>query len=327
MCVMENGSSVFTVTPTVPFYQKENFCERFFSESGPYWHLCTPGMNQEIIFSNREEMVAGMNLLAVTAVEFPMVIFTECLMNNHLHMILSCEEEVGYRFFKVFRRRLARFLHSNGSCVDLENFYVDRMIPIDSLDQMRQEVVYVNRNGYVANRNCNPFSYPWGAGCLYFNSLCTYWTGVSVNDMSSREQRHLLRGRPRVFNRQLSMKDGMILPSSYCSVKDGERFFRDSWHYFSMLSKNYEAYGSVAKRLSDSNFLTDEEVYPAVKSICMVKYNVKQPRSLPEHLKREMIIYMHNELSSTNDQIRRILNVDISLVNELFPLSAKRESF
>jgi len=90
-----------------------------------------------------------------------------------------------------------------------------------------------------------------------------------------------------------------------------------------MLTKNYEAYGLVAKRLSDNNFLTDEEVYPAVKNVCLTKYNIKQPKNLPESAKREVIIYMHNELSSTNDQIRRILDVDIKLVNELFPLGAR----
>jgi len=322
---MKHGDTLMTAKPAEQFYQKELYCEQRFREGGPYWHLCTPGTEQEIIFSSREEMIAGMNLLAITATEFKIKIYTECLMNNHLHILLECEEAVGLEFFKCFKKRLSRLLTDMGKVVDLKHFNVEGLIPVDSLEDMRKEIVYVNRNGYAANRNHNPFTYPWGSGCLYFNDVCGLWRGISFKELTYREKQRLIHTRLKHPDLNLTVnEEGLILPASYCFVKDGELFFRDNWHYFSMLTKNYEAYGLVAKRIGESYFLTDEELYPAVCGRCMSRYNVKWPKQLTDSQKREMIIYMHSELSSTNEQIRRILNIDINVVNELFPLSAKR---
>jgi len=229
---MEIGNFISVAKPAETFYQKETFCESLFRQGGPYWHLCTPGTNQEIIFSSREEMIAGMNLLAIIAIEFNIKIFTLCLMNNHIHLILACDEEVGYQFFKAYKNKLLRYMHSIGRDIDLKDFNLNKMIPIDTLEQLRHEIVYVNRNGYAANRNHNPFSYPWGAGCLYFNKLCKYWTGAPYSRLSYDEKRKVLHGRYREVDRDLLLNDGMILPASYCFIKEGEKFFRDNWHYF-----------------------------------------------------------------------------------------------
>jgi len=316
--------NIFSASKTAEsFSQKELFCESLFKKGKQFWHLCTPGTNQEIIFSSKEEMIVGMNLLAITAIEFGITIYTECLMNNHIHIILSCDESTGYLFFRTFKQRLLRYIHSIGSEVGLNNFEVKQLIPIDNLEQLRQEIVYVNRNGYVANHNHNPFSYPWGSGCLYYNNLCRLWNGIPFNELPYEMKRKMIHGRNRKLDPKILVNDGMILPASYCSVREGEMFFRDNWHYFSMLTKNYEAYSLVAKRLSDTVLLTDEEVYPAVRDKCMELFNVKSPKNLNPQQKRELIIYMHNVLMSTNDQIRRIMAVDIREINELFPLSAK----
>lgn len=118
---------------------------------------------------------------------------------------------------------------------------------------------------------------------------------------------------------RIKVLNNIILPSSFCSIKEGECFFRDAHHYFNLLSKNYEAYSQIAKRLKDSVFLSDEEMYSAVKSICSKNYNLSKPALLPSTVKIDLAKKMHYEYNASNKQIETILKMEAAIIESLFP--------
>ena len=80
--------------------------ERAFLNYGPYWHLCTPGNLQSIIFRDNDDYVYGMNLIAFVAGMFTedIKIFTFQIMSNHLHFVLSghcCPVKAPDDYYKV----------------------------------------------------------------------------------------------------------------------------------------------------------------------------------------------------------------------------------
>ena len=110
----------------------------------------------------------------------------------------------------------------------------------------------------------------------------------------------------------------MILPQSFCDVRRGESFFRDAHHYFYAVSKNYEAYSEIARRLGDEVFLNDDEMFATLTLLCRKNYNESRATMLPIRDKLELARQMRRDYNASEGQIQRMLRLDRSTVAELF---------
>lgn len=310
------------------FSEKESTCKYLFNEAkrtlGPFWHVCTPGNLTEILNVTDEDFKFAVSNMAFSAYESGLTVVTDQQMENHLHGLLAGAKEKIDVFLECYRFRLQKHLQAQGRTVDLRNFKCDNPILIEDLEMIRTEIAYINRNGYVGNPRFVPFSYPWGGGSLYFNPYAQREVGIPFNDIPYKEKRKMTFRRVETLPDGYKVKDGMILPASYVKYELGQSMFRDSHHYFSMLAKNVEAYCAEAKRLGDNDVLSREEMYPAVKTACVQRYNIDQPSMLAPEAKLEMARTMHYDFHATNAQIRSILSLDEDYVNSLFPLSAHK---
>lgn len=310
------------------FGEKESLCNFCFDEArdkyGPFWHFCTPGNLTEILNVTDDDYRFSVSNMAISAFESGIVVVTDAHMENHFHGLLGGKKEKCQFFLESFRFRLNRHLLSSGRKVDLRNFKCDSPILIKELEMMRSEIVYINRNGFVNDPRYVPFSYPWGGGSLYFNLFAQRETGVTFNEISFREKRNMLCRRVFDLPAGYQVKDGMILPSSYVDYRLGQSMFHDSHHYLSCLLKNVESYSNIAARYGDPAVLGREEMYPAVSSHCLRKYNVRQPSQLSRDAKLEVARKMHYELKASNAQIRMILGLSEYEVDSMFPLKALR---
>lgn len=304
----------------VSFRDLEWDCELNYRKHSKYWHLHTDGRNAEIIFRTKEELIAGMNLLAICCLLFPDIkVFTFVLMNNHLHIILAGRKERCEELFAMFKTKLWKFLCRNGRVVDMKGFEC-QLIEITSLNSLRNEIAYVNRNGYVVRPDCTPFSYPWGAGPLFFNPFLRLLPCVPYEGLPVRAKRAICHSNsvelPAVG---VKVCEGVIQPSCYCDIQAAESFFRSAHHYFQLLTRKFEAYGEIASRLHESVFIGDEEMYSAVCSLCMRYFGAKNPGQLSPKDRIEMARRMHHDFNASNRQIQQILKLEASIVSELFP--------
>lgn len=304
------------------FKEIELECELRFRRNAQYWHLFTDGNSAEIIFRSREEFIIGMNLLGISKCYFPeLKIFTFCLMNNHIHIILSGSREDCTSLFENFRTRLQRYFSRNDEKTRLKGFKCS-LFPIDNLQSLRNEIVYVNRNGYLVNPDCTPFSYRWGANMFIFNALASviYGDCTPYGKLSFRDKRNICRSNTiEIPGDDLRIFDGMILPSSFCETKEAESFYRDAHHYFYAISKKYEAYSAIAHTLGDKIVLTDDEMVSATISLCVREYGERRPAVLQPKQKIELAQRLHWDYNASNRQICSILKLDRGIVNELFP--------
>ena len=301
----------------------EEVCESDFRRQGPYWHLYTPGERTEIIFTCDEEFIFGMNLVALCLALFPgLRILSFTLMNNHFHFILAGSREDAEAFFVMYRRRLKRYLTGRGRYADLSALKAD-MFEIPDLRALRSEIVYVNRNGYIVQPDHTPYSYPWSAGVFYFNPMLERMViGEPLAGLSYRDSRQLFRGRTFPLPDSYRIIDGMILPSSYCCIREGEGYFRNAHQYFYSLSKDQESKSAISRRLNDSAFLTDEELFGVARGLCAKAYDGLAPAMLPLPAKKEMAIKMHYDYKATVNQVRRIFRMDPVVLKEMFPRAA-----
>lgn len=303
-------------TSRINFFNKEQDCESAFINSAPYWHITTPGTSSEIIFTCEDEFVFAINSLALIAFTIKCRIVAYAIMSNHIHIILSCSKEECLQIFIMFRSRLKGYMSRCGRTIDWKSFTCNDPIPIVDLEMLRNEIVYVNRNGYVALNNETPYSYKWGSGLFYFGGYNHDYS--KTRRLTAREKRRIFHSAAVPIPENILFMGEMVDPSTFCDFEIGKSMFRDAHQYFNKLSKSYEAYSEIAKRLGDQVFLSDEEIYPATAEICRKHFNTNTPKLLGGKEKIELAIMMRKNLSATPSQIRRVLKLEQSIVAELF---------
>ena len=297
------------------FKDKEEYCKATFRSGGPYWHVYTSGKESPLIFSQEEDFRFVMNLIAQAASLFPEVrIIAFEVMNNHFHFVVSSEEKAILEFWEFIRKRLTRaFPLKNGLRITLK--------PIGDLVALRNNIVYTNRNGYVADPAHTPFSYPWGTGRYYF---LDWPRGKALAQIFVDDRRKLFRCRTPMLPGEWELVGGYVTPWSYCSVKFGMAMFRDAHHYFVMISKKVEAYAELAAELNDNEFLTDAELFVRLSSLLRSDYGVSSIKELTKPQRFDLARKLRYDFRSSNGQIRRVLGLSQYEIDSLFPLTAGR---
>lgn len=305
------------------FRERERQCERHYYDVcqryGQLWHISTPGNLTETLFVEDEDFQFAVSNSAISAAESGLAIITDQIMGNHIHTMGGGTKSQCTAYLESFTYRLEKYSTRQERFLNLTQFRCDDPIEITSLDMIRNEIAYINRNGYLVNPAHTPFSYPWGSGSVYFNHSLHRDPGIPYNEIPFQTKRLLCRRRSIEMPPGYRYGNGMILPDSYALYRDGERMFRDAHQYFCQLTRNYEAYSEEAKRLGDTIILTDEEIYPVARMLSWRDYKVKQPSLLPSDAKIVVARTLHADYHATPNQIRRVLSLPRDIIQQLFP--------
>ena len=296
------------------FIESERVCEASFLSGGHFSHAYTSGKEAPLLFADEDDFRLTMNVIAQSAAVHPKVrILAFEVMGNHFHFVVSSPAESELQeFWNFIRRRLMR-LNSTAKALRLNTK------PINSLQSLRNTIVYVNRNGYVADRRYTPFSYPWGTGRYYYLDAPD---GKELKDIFTVEKRTMFRCRTPELPETWRVAGGYVMPTSYCAITYGMAMFRDAHHYFSMLSKNVEAYAELSVELDDSEFLTDTELNTQLMAILKAEYKSASVRDLSKAQKYDLARRLRQNFRSSNGQIRRVLGLSQYEIDIIFPLTA-----
>ena len=297
--------------------RQDSSCELGFLNEGPFWHLYTNGNLTEILCRNTDDYKTFVSLIGIAAAQIGINIVAFQVMSNHLHVIAGGSESVCMAFFDYVKGKLRRYYKPGNDYVNLSRFDCS-LLQIDNLRSMRHEIAYVHRNAYLANRQYTPYSYPWGSGYLYFNTLAYSENAKPYHSCTKMERRLLCKGRDIELPDHYVVAHGYILPQSFCSTAFGESLFRDANHYFSIISKNYEAYSEIAEKLGDSVFLNDEEMYAVLAILCKKQYGDIRPAMLSGAEKIKLARQMKSDYNASSSQIQRMLRLDRQILSNLF---------
>lgn len=289
-------------------------------KNGPFWHLYTNGKDCEILFVDGKDFCLAINVFLRTVLEFKsIVVISYEFMSNHMHAILSGDQEEIEEFFNIFRRRLTRNMAMKGANRDFANFKM-KLKPITNLKSMRNLICYVARNGYVVNNNYTPLSYPWGTGYCYFN---IQHESVPCSNYSLTEMRNILYTRDLSNIWDKSMYNNHLSPETICNINLGMAMFRDAHQYFTHLSKNVEAFKDIALELGEINLLTDEEIFYQA-GIIIKKLGASSKYELSPEQKLNLCKELRYKFNANNSQLRRSTGLSQYQIDILFPLGSKK---
>lgn len=300
------------------FARLENMCQSRFVEAGSCFHVCSQE-NHPVLFHNEEEFKAAMNVVAFSALCFPRLkVYTFEVMANHFHFLMAGNrDEIGL-FIRSLVTKLSSFPELQTSSIDTKALKF-KVLGIDSLENLRNVIAYINRNGAVVYPDENVFTYRWGANRYFFNREARLRYAESGHLAKQTEKRAMTRSHTLDNQEHIVILDGHIAPLCFCEVSEAELFFRNSRHYFSKVSKNIESQRDIAKMIGENVFYTDDDLASLIASVCAREYNVKRAAELPASAKVELAKKLHFEYNSSDKQISRLLKISLELVASLFP--------
>ena len=308
------------------FLDKESRCKRLFEQAlrffGPFYHLHTPE-DHPVIFRDPEVYAFAMTVVAMCAHDCPKIrIITFELMSNHVHFVICGERDDVLAFFELFKRRLKKYLESRHMAINLSRFE-GKTVPILSLESLRNQIGYTNRNQYVVNPSHTPYTYPFSAGNCYFLSVNKNRVDRRFGDLTAREKRKLLHSHHIDYPETYAIIDGYFSPASCCAIAFGESIFRDARHYFFKISREIEGYKEIAEALCEKVFYTDDELSAVLYKICKDSYEGQRVTLLPYTDKVDLARKLHFDYNADNGQVARLLKMPPSAVDAIFPTRKK----
>lgn len=86
-----------------------------------YYHLYTTALKKCQLFRNDSDRIFFLNRLAIYRAEYNVIIYVYCLMDNHLHLLVSGEEEAILAFFRQLKTIYGWYLsNSKTDVVDVD---------------------------------------------------------------------------------------------------------------------------------------------------------------------------------------------------------------
>lgn len=291
-------------------------CEEVYLYLGDCWHIWS-GENFESFLLADEDFKLCMSVVGITAKLCSRVsILTFELMSNHLHLCVAGEESEVENFSVSLQSSMIRVFNSIGKTIRWKDFSFQHR-KLNSLEETRNVISYINRNGFLVNRNHNPFTYPWGLNSYFFNYYKCEVARDEMKDISLRERRILYHSKQADFAEGLKKDKSGVSALSFCALDMAEMLFRDSAHYFYKISRSIESDKHIARECGEEIFYTDEELYSTVCNICQKKFEVKGPQLLSFEQKLELMKIMRWEYNSSPKQIARLLKVEVQHVSRL----------
>ena len=68
-----------------------------------FYHVCSEGLEKNLIFRNRKEFIMGMNYVAICAYKCNVKILCFCLMSNHFHFVIAGSFEECWKFANEYK--------------------------------------------------------------------------------------------------------------------------------------------------------------------------------------------------------------------------------
>lgn len=276
-----------------------------------YWHVCTEGLKQEVIFSGKEDFVFGMNGIPVCALKHRILVLAFCLMDNHVHFIVAGEEADCRKFIFSYRRRLSVLADVCSADVCMKK--------IDDTEYLRRAIGYVLRNPMDAGGKDLPFYYKWSSGALYFRGDNSMVPGdcKRVADVGVRKMRSLLRSNFILPDHYVLSQDDMVLPENYVRADIVERVFGLPVHLMYSVLRNDAVEIELSEDVLRKVRYTDSELAGSVTSLCMQEFHAESPEGLAIEDRCRLAGLLRKKYGLGVKQISRLTGVNPEVLHRI----------
>lgn len=277
-----------------------------------YWHLYTSPLPNCPLFRDEIDKMFFLNRIALCKQVHKIKVYVYCLMDNHIHILVSGDEEAVSAFFLDLKKAYGKHLskHKMTINVDLSEFNLGKRVVTDEED-FRNVTAYILRNPWAAGMG-SPLSYKWSSWFLYFNPWVELFRGVSVKKFGKCKAQTILETRMELPE-SLSMFEGIISPVCWCDYRKVEEVFVRSKDYFKLLSKwglDDEEDQKIARE--EWNSCTDTELIAKINEFCSM-HGVSSVNDLTASELRDLSSTATRRWRASKKQVTRLLGNTLSI--------------
>lgn len=281
-----------------------------------YYHVCSPGLEKNLIFACDEDFISGVNDIAICLTKFDVTIVCFCLMSNHFHFVIYGEAEECCAFAEEYKRRCGiRMRQAKQEVNALQNIRIELNEISDDV-YLENAIAYVLRNPVAAKIYIMPYHYPWSSAYVYFRGGSPV-KGMCVNQMSERKRHRILKSKLSLPDEYLIDERGMILPESFIDVKIAESLFRHPSRLLFALAKRVEPEVELKFGVADRVLYTDAELKSLVNELVVRDFGVPALSSLTSQQKIKLCVLMKKNFNASVKQISRITRVGLEVLDKI----------
>ena len=281
-----------------------------------YYHVCSPGLEKGLVFSNDDDFISGVNDIAICLLKFDVKIICYCLMSNHFHFILYGEEQACCEFANEYKRRCSiRLRNSKMEVNALGNLRLS-VNEIGDAEYLENAIAYVLRNPLAARINMMPYHYPWSSADIYFKGE-SLLNGTPVNDLPERRRHRILKTKLPLPDHYLVNDRGMILPESFMDPKLTETIFRHPSRLMFAMARKVEPEVELKFGIADQVSYTDAEMKSLINELISMEFGVRGMSALSNQQKLRLCSLMKRNYNASVKQICRITKLDPDIVSKL----------
>ena len=303
--------------------QAEWECQRVFRSSEPFFQVNTSHTETELIVVDEEDTMTMVSLIGYFALLLKVTLLAYHVMSTHLHVLYAATEERAMSHMNAVLEQYGKYVWKKRGSFKVK-ILAPKAFPINDLQQLRNEIAYVIRNGFVSRLDVQLFGILGGSGFLYYNELVSKMATRPFEKLKLSEKRAILHMRDVQDLPGLRVLGPMIDPSCFVDYQLVEALYPNARKFVMSTMKNVEGQVAVAMSRGERPVLIDEELYSEIYRRCRQQYALDGPSLLTVEQKQTMALELKREFSSANSQIARTLSLPLRVVDEMFPLSAQK---
>lgn len=279
-----------------------------------YYHLCTNGLKEGLIFHQDEEFAYGMILLGLVSLKFNLTIYAFALMPNHLHLIVNGTGASCLKAFDYLKRKLSHRLKRDGK-KPLPADYWFKLVKIVDEEQLKREIIYVLRNPLEKGRG-TVGGHLWTSGWLHYSNITKALGGTFAGTISKRKKNKYFTSEQVIPDHWRLHPYLGLLPDSFVDTTLVERLFPSPKDLQTALVKDYEVYYQMASRLGELCEFSKAEIAQIVTHTLQKRFGGRNLNELTEEEKGKMAVILNREYGLTSIQISKAIFVKEIIVRQ-----------
>lgn len=286
---------------------------------GSFYHVCTEGLETEVIMRDDEDFIVARNYLALSAWKTKVFIVAFCLMSNHLHVLVGAKNRKDVLdFIRHFKQIYSTCLRNKYGLGHALKGHPECIVAISDIKYLRNCIAYILRNA-VSAKICRKIEeYPWSSYNAYFTTDSKA-AKLPITSLKGRLRKKLLRTRMDIADCPYRIdEDGNISISSFVRSDLVHLAFKNSGkqflYYLGSCNDAQMEYEFASRPLVLSS---DQDLLSSAEKVVAQRFKGKTISTLTTMEKCSMLKHLFFNYKTTLPQLSRIMGLPRELVRKV----------
>lgn len=285
---------------------------------GNFYHVCTEGLETEVIIRDNEDFIVARNYMALAAWKTKVFIVAFCLMSNHVHILIgSKNRKQALDFIRHFKQTYSTHLHHKYGLNSAMKGQAESIAIISDIKYLRNCIAYILRNAVSAKICRKVDDYPWSSYAVYFSSNAIN-NNLPITSLKGRLRKKVLKTRMDLDTCPYRIDmDGNIAVESFVRSdivhiafnRSGKLFL----YYLGCCNDAQMEYELVSRPLVQSN---DYDLLSAAEGVVTQRFRGKNISMLTTSEKCSMLKHLFFNYKTNVPQLSRILGLSRDVVRK-----------